>query len=90
MRLSGLKRSETISLKQRKFLLLGNEVLYDMRTRLGRDLEADPVDAGPYARLKFAMDYWCAFWFWPIDQAAGKAATVPVWRRSVSFRNASR
>ena len=26
--------------------LLGNEVLYDMRTRLGRDLEADPVDAG--------------------------------------------
>ena len=26
--------------------LLGNEVLYDMRTRMGRDLEADPVDAG--------------------------------------------
>lgn len=26
--------------------LLGNEVLYDMKTRLGRDLEADPVDAG--------------------------------------------
>ena len=26
--------------------LLGNEVLYDMRTRLGRDLEANPVDAG--------------------------------------------
>lgn len=26
-------------------------------------------DAGPYARLKFAMDYWCALWFWPIDKA---------------------
>ncbi len=26
--------------------LLGNEVLYDMAHRLGRDLEADPVDAG--------------------------------------------
>ena len=26
--------------------LLGNEVLYDMRMRLGRDLNADPVDAG--------------------------------------------
>lgn len=26
-------------------------------------------NAGPYARLKFAMDYWCALWFWPIEQA---------------------
>lgn len=26
-------------------------------------------NAGPYARLKFAMDYWCALWFWPIQQA---------------------
>ena len=26
-------------------------------------------NAGPYARLKAAMDYWCALWFWPIDQA---------------------
>lgn len=25
-------------------------------------------NAGAYARLKFAMDYWCALWFWPIDQ----------------------
>lgn len=24
-------------------------------------------NAGPYARLKFAMDYWCALWFWPIE-----------------------
>ena len=26
-------------------------------------------NAGAYARLKFAMDYWCALWFWPISQA---------------------
>ena len=26
-------------------------------------------NAGSYARLKFAMDYWCALWFWPITQA---------------------
>ena len=24
---------------------------------------------GPYARLKLAMDYWCALWFWPIQEA---------------------
>ena len=24
--------------------------------------------ASPYRRLKLAMDYWCALWFWPIDQ----------------------
>ena len=27
-------------------------------------------NAGSYARLKFAMDYWCALWFWPINQAS--------------------
>ena len=26
-------------------------------------------NASPYARLKAAMDYWCALWFWPLDQA---------------------
>lgn len=25
--------------------------------------------SSPYRRLKLAMDYWCALWFWPIDQA---------------------
>ena len=23
----------------------------------------------PYRRLQLAMDYWCALWFWPIEQA---------------------
>lgn len=26
--------------------------------------------ASAYRRLKAAMDYWCALWFWPIDQAS--------------------
>ncbi len=25
--------------------------------------------ATPYQRLKLAMDYWCALWFWPVEQA---------------------
>jgi hypothetical protein len=25
--------------------------------------------ASPYRRLKLAMDYWCALWFWPLDKA---------------------
>lgn len=25
--------------------------------------------SSPYRRLKLVMDYWCALWFWPIDQA---------------------
>jgi hypothetical protein len=24
---------------------------------------------GPFRRLKLAMDYWCALWFWPIPEA---------------------
>lgn len=24
----------------------------------------------PYRRLKLAMDYWCALWFWPIERSA--------------------
>lgn len=27
------------------------------------------TNASEYARLKLAMDYWCALWFWPIDKA---------------------
>lgn len=25
--------------------------------------------SSPYRRLKMAMDYWCALWFWPIEKA---------------------
>lgn len=27
------------------------------------------LNSGEFARLKLAMDYWCALWFWPIRQA---------------------
>jgi hypothetical protein len=26
-------------------------------------------NSSPYRRLKLVMDYWCALWFWPIEQA---------------------
>ena len=29
----------------------------------------DTRSASPYRRLKLAMDYWCALWFWPIREA---------------------
>lgn len=32
-------------------------------------LSENARNAGPFARLKFAMNYWCSLWFWPIDQA---------------------
>ena len=32
---------------------------------LSREVRA----ASPYRRLKLAMDYWCALWFWPIEKA---------------------
>ncbi|NJD36342.1 MAG: class I SAM-dependent DNA methyltransferase [Betaproteobacteria bacterium] len=27
-------------------------------------------NASPYRRLKLVMDFWCALWFWPLDQVA--------------------
>jgi len=30
----------------------------------------DSDEATPYRRLKLVMDYWCALWFWPIQQSA--------------------
>jgi hypothetical protein len=34
-----------------------------------QELASEGVKASsPYRRLKLAMDYWCALWFWPIDQ----------------------
>jgi hypothetical protein len=32
-------------------------------------LASQLANASAYRRLKLAMDYWCALWFWPIDQA---------------------
>ena len=36
---------------------------------LSGELYAEELqNASAYRRLKLAMDYWCALWFWPIDQ----------------------
>lgn len=35
-----------------------------------QELFADGLDnSSAFGRLKLAMDYWCALWFWPIQQA---------------------
>jgi hypothetical protein len=39
----------------------------DIFDQLYRTVGGD--NASPYARLKFAMDYWCSLWFWPIRDA---------------------
>ncbi|MDD5306012.1 MAG: hypothetical protein PHU25_01705 [Deltaproteobacteria bacterium] len=34
-----------------------------------KEMESAQVRAAsPYRRLKLAMDYWCALWFWPIEK----------------------
>ena len=38
-------------------------------TRKAGMLSEDGDTATPYRRLKLVMDYWCALWFWPLDQA---------------------
>jgi type I restriction-modification system DNA methylase subunit len=37
-------------------------------TRKAGMLSEDGDIATPYRRLKLVMDYWCALWFWPLDQ----------------------
>jgi len=37
-------------------------------TRKAGMLNEDGDIATPYRRLKLVMDYWCALWFWPLDQ----------------------
>jgi len=32
-------------------------------------LSKDVRNSSPYRRLKLVMDYWCALWFWPIENA---------------------
>ena len=39
-------------------------------TRQAGMLSEDGDKATPYRRLKLVMDYWCALWFWPLDQAS--------------------
>jgi hypothetical protein len=36
-------------------------------------------NASPYRRLKLAMDYWCALWFWPVTEAANLPSREEWW-----------
>ena len=39
------------------------------RIRAQGVLSESGCTASPYRRLKLVMDYWCALWFWPIEEA---------------------
>ncbi|MET0076402.1 MAG: N-6 DNA methylase [Candidatus Thiodiazotropha lotti] len=39
-------------------------------TRKAGMLSEDGDIATPYRRLKLVMDYWCALWFWPLEQVS--------------------
>ena len=45
---------------------------YQQKNQLTEDLQNGDgrEESGEFMRLKMAMNYWCALWFWPIDKAA--------------------
>ena len=43
---------------------------HDKNVLVGKIQNGDgTLESGEFMRLKMAMNYWCALWFWPIDQA---------------------
>ena len=42
-------------------------------------LNEDGDLATPFRRLKLAMDYWCALWFWPITESANLPSREAWW-----------
>lgn len=53
------------------FELTGEKTSIDFKDQAlsGELLSEQLANASAYRRLKLVMDYWCALWFWPIDQA---------------------
>jgi hypothetical protein len=47
-------------------------------------LYTEKTDPSPYRRIKLAMDYWCALWFWPIDKT-DLLPTREEWLRELSL-----
>lgn len=45
---------------------------YQQKNQLTENLQNGDgrEESGEFMRLKMAMNYWCALWFWPIDKAA--------------------
>jgi len=47
-----------------------NTTLREKDRRLSGELLSQNVrNSSPYRRLKLAMDYWCALWFWPLEDS---------------------
>lgn len=62
--------SDTLSVWEKEDTIHDSHTTIREKDKIYRDtyLSEKMQNAGPYARLKFAMDYWCALWFWPIDK----------------------
>ena len=52
------EREDLLSYQQK------NQLTEDLQNGDGRE------ESGEFMRLKMAMNYWCALWFWPIDKAS--------------------
>ena len=67
----GTKTQDTLSIFGHKDDTVDSQTTIRQKDKIFSELYKSEhmKNAGPYARLKFAMDYWCALWFWPIDKA---------------------
>lgn len=67
----GAKTQDTLSIFGHKDDAVDSQTTIRQKDKIFSELYKSEhmKNAGPYARLKFAMDYWCALWFWPIDKA---------------------
>ena len=55
----------------------------------GELLSEQLQNASGYRRLKLAMDYWCALWFWPITQSADLPSREQWWLEIGAFSSAT-
>lgn len=63
--------ADTLSVYGQEDVMIGSRTTIREKDLIYKRLykSEEMKNAGPYARLKFAMDYWCALWSWPIEQA---------------------
>ena len=62
---------EQFALLGEQFALQGAAMTTRQKDKIYREelLSHNVRNSSPYRRLKLVMDYWCALWFWPIEQA---------------------
>ncbi len=65
-RITQIKDKKTKSAKSAKSAVNITPLDYNAKQR---ELDHLHRPTSPYRRLKLAMDYWCALWFWPIPEA---------------------